>query len=256
MAKCDKRKNFRNRLFLASEKHSLRTERSWSFMLEKLTSDITMIQPDLISLPVSGVQLLVLDKPKVLETDPTWLLVLCQLCSDKRLMQLRWNRDGGRRFPVLFNTLKLREKLEVSGDFVMHAFVEDGVLVCNRSIIATSVKIYSPNQVLNDGCEIPITTVEEVKTGKDIEFCIKYLRTKIELDSLTERVKGMQISNESTTGLPATGKSSRKEKVVARNIESRVNELFTNQSMNQRGTGWVHRSNNTRAPAPLKGKCL
>lgn len=35
VAKCDKRKKFRNRLFMEAEKHSLRTKRSWSSMLEK-----------------------------------------------------------------------------------------------------------------------------------------------------------------------------------------------------------------------------
>jgi hypothetical protein len=226
-----------------------------------------MKQSDLISLPVSGVKILVLDKPKVLETDPTWLLVLCQLCSDMRLMQLKWHRQEGRRFPVLLNTLKLRDTLEVSGQFEMHAFVDNGVLVCNRSIIATSVEFYSPNRVIHDGCEIPTTTVGEARTEKDLEFCIKYLRTKIVLDSLTEQVKRKQISKESTTGVSATGKSPRRKEEGARNISLRENENISSLSVKQKGenllqrTGWVHLSNNTMVPSNKpsnnpRSKCL
>jgi hypothetical protein len=239
-----------------------------------------MKQSDLISLPVYGVRILVLDKPKVLETDPTWLLVLCQLCSDLRLMQLKWHRQEGRLFPVLLNTLKLRDTLEVSGEFVMHTFVDNGVLVCNRSIIATSVEIYSPNQVVQDGCEIQTTTVGEARTEKDLEFCIKYLRTKIEMDSLTEQVNRMQVSKGSTTGLSATRNSPSRTEERARNVSSRATEVFSSPSTNQKGKffladrGWVQRSNNTIVPkkivlnnivpnksllnkiGPTKGKCF
>lgn len=213
-----------------------------------------MKQSDLISLPVSGVKILVLEKPKVLEADPTWLLVLCQLCSDKRLMQLKWHRQEGRRFPVLFNTLKLRDTLEVSGEFVMHSFVDDGGLVSNRSIIATSVEIYSPNRVVYDGCEIPITTVEEARTEKDIQFCIKYLRKKIEMDSLTEQVNRMQVSKGSTTGLSATGNSPSRKEERASNLSSRENEVFSSLSTSEKGRnllnnrGWVHKPNNVIVP--------
>lgn len=222
-----------------------------------------MKQSDLISLPVSGVKILVLDKPKVLETNPTWLLVLCQLCSDMRLMQLKWHREEGRRFPMLLNTLKLRDTLEVSGEFVMHAFVDGGVLVCNRSIIATSVEIYSPNRVIHDGCEIPTTTVEEARTEKDLEFCIKYLKTKIVLDSLTEQVKGKQISKGSTTGVSGTGKSSGRKEERAQLTSSQENEKISSPSVvSQRVkdlTGFVQMTNNRMAPTSsprTKSKCL
>ena len=191
-----------------------------------------MKQSDLISLPVSGVKLLVLQKPKVLENDPT-LLVLCQLCSDKRLMLLKWLRQEGRQFPVLFNTLKLRDILEAAGEFEMHSFVDDGGLVSNRSIIATSVEIYSPNRVVYDGCEIPITTVEEARTDKDIQFCIKYLRTKIEMDSLTEQVKRMQVSKGSTTGLSATGSSPSQKDERAKNLSSQEKKVYSSPSTSE-----------------------
>jgi hypothetical protein len=208
-----------------------------------------MKQSDLISLQVCGVKILVLDKPKVLETDPTWLLVLCQLCSDLRLMQLKWHRQEGRRFPMLLNTLKLRDTLEVSGEFVMHTFVDNGVLVCNRSIIATSVEIYSPSRVVHDGCEIPTTTVGEARTEKDIQFCIKYLRKKIEMDSLTEQVNRMQVSKGSTTGLSATGNSPSRKEERASNLSSGDNEVFSSLSTSEKGRkllnnrGWVHKPN-------------
>jgi len=144
-------------------------------------------------------------------------------------MQLRWDRQEGRRFPALLNTLKPRDTLEVSGEFEMHAFVDNGVLVCNRSITATSVEIYKSNRVVNDGCEIPITTVEEARAENDLEFCIKYLKTKIALDSLTEDMRQMGISKGSIKGLSVTGKS------LSRTVEtsSRDNKSFPRPSKNQ-----------------------
>lgn len=192
-----------------------------------------MTKSDLISLPVSGVKILVLEKPKVLDNEPNRLLVLCKLCSDLRLMQLRWDRQEGRRFPALLNTLKPRDTLEVSGEFEMHSFVDNGVLVCNRSITATTVEIYKPKRVVNDGCEIPIMTVEEARAEKDLEFCIKYLKTKIALDSLTTDMKQMGISKGSIKGLSATGKSLSRTMEGARNTSSRDNKSFPRHSKDQ-----------------------
>lgn len=201
-----------------------------------------MKQSDLISLPVSGVKLLVLQKPKVLEDDPT-LLVLCQLCSDKRLMLLKWHRQEGRRFPVLFNTLKLRDILEVSGQFEMHSFVDESGLVSNRSIIVRTVELYSPSRVIHDGCEIPISTVEEARTDKDIRSCIKYLRAKIEMDSLTEQVNRMRVSKGSTTGLSATGRSPSRNDEGAKNPSSRGTQVSSSPPTSRimDDGRWIHK---------------
>jgi hypothetical protein len=165
------------------------------------------MEDNLPPLAVSGVKLLVLKKPQVLESDPNWLLVVCQLCSDSRLMLLRWPRQERKSFPALFNTLKLRETLVVSGEYTQRVFFHRGTVVCNRSIIASNVEIYSPDGPINDGCAIRLTSDEDARADRDMMTLIQLLGTKMKLDALTSEVQQMQIRTGSATSRSATVQS-------------------------------------------------
>lgn len=161
------------------------------------------MEDSVLSLPVSGVQVSVLKKPQVLESDPTLMLVLCQLCSDKRLMQLKWHREDGKSFPNLFNTLKLKEMLVVSGRYNQEVYFHQQKLVCNRSIVVENVENHSPNGTIRDGCTIK-PTADEV--DKELKLLIHLFGVKMKLKESKSQLEkaGIRIPSQFlSTGNPS-----------------------------------------------------
>lgn len=155
-----------------------------------------MSQSDWTCLPTSGLQVVVLEEPEVLQSNPSWTVVLCQLCSNKRLVTLRWFRKNGKPFPSILNQSNLSwEMLEVSGDYIIHTFIDNGNPVQRMSVIATEVKVYSSDEPIDDGCEIRVTTDEEERSQRDLRNYVKYLRKKIALDSMKEKLKRTRPSD-------------------------------------------------------------
>jgi hypothetical protein len=158
-----------------------------------------MSRSDWTRLPTSGLQVLVLEDPDVLESNPSWTVVLCQLCSDKRLVTLRWFRKNGKPFPSILNqTGLIWETLEVSGDFVIHTFMDGGYPVQKMSVVATEVKIFSSDEPIHDGCVIRVTSDEEERIQRDLRNYIKYLRMKIAQKSYKDKLERARPSDPAT----------------------------------------------------------
>lgn len=149
---------------------------------------------------VTRIRLMVLKEPEVLESNEEWFIVLCQHCDDKRTMELRWQRQKGRKFPDLLNNLRRYQMLLASGDYYQHAFVESGVLKCIRSIVATSVNSSSTLKDFDDGCKVPIKSVQAVNDQKDLYKLLKFVNLKIKMESMSEALEKVRLSSRRADG--------------------------------------------------------
>jgi hypothetical protein len=235
-----------------------------------------MVTSDWVILPTSGLQVLVLKDPEILESNPSWTVILCQLCSDKRLITIRWSRKNGKPFPSILNQTGLVwETLEVAGDYTIHTYIEHGQMVQSMNVVASEVKIYSSDEPIVDGCEIRITTDEEERRQRDLRTCIKYLRMKITQDTYMQKLKRQQPSDSITEMLmekfeglkvspgSAHGKPEEKKSTVQEGDDSRGSSLrdaeitLCGYSKNVKGAvaekwaifeqkgGWISNSNST-----------